>query len=287
MDAVRTAVERVGGRVSIESRAGLGATVRFSLPFSVMMTQVMTVEASGQMFGVPLDAIVETVSVPKTAIAGIGAAHAIVLRNRTIPVVDLANVLGSAKRRAVRPTRPSSSRPSAGQFGGLEVDRIGQRLEVILKPLDGLLVRHAWNHRHHTAGRRPCSSGARYRGAAAMTIKVSAAGQIELEGTCSSDDAELLMQHLLATPNMTVDWRGCEAAHTAVVQVLMAARPKLLGPPATALLEKWVQPLLAATCANDAKSTDRRRQQARPDGGDQGAQLVAAGLDADGSIECG
>ncbi len=44
-----------------------------------MMTHVMTVEAGGQMFGVPLDAIVETVSVPKTAIEGIGAAQAIVL----------------------------------------------------------------------------------------------------------------------------------------------------------------------------------------------------------------
>ena len=98
MDAVRTAVERVGGRVSIESRAGLGTTVRFSLPFSVMMTHVMTVEAGGQMFGVPLDAIVETVSVPRTAIKGIGAAQAIVLRNRTIPVFDLASVLALRER---------------------------------------------------------------------------------------------------------------------------------------------------------------------------------------------
>jgi hypothetical protein len=79
-----------------------------------------------------------------------------------------------------------------------------------------------------------------------MTIRLTADGTIELEGTCSSDDAEPLMQHLLATPNPTVDWRGCEAAHTAVVQVLMAASPKLLGPPADVLLEKWVQPLLAA-----------------------------------------
>jgi len=79
-----------------------------------------------------------------------------------------------------------------------------------------------------------------------MTIRLSAEGTIEVDGTCSSDEAEPLLQHLLATPNATVDWRGCEAAHTAVVQVLMAARPKLLGPPAEVLLEKWVQPLLAA-----------------------------------------
>jgi two-component system, chemotaxis family, sensor kinase CheA len=139
LDAVRTAVERVGGRVSVESRAGLGATVRFSLPFSVMMTQVMTVEAGGQTFGVPLDAIVETVSVPRTAIMGIGAAHAIVLRNRTVPVVDLANVLGLRESVLDETDAIVVITALAGHVGGLKVDRIGQRLEVILKPLDGLL----------------------------------------------------------------------------------------------------------------------------------------------------
>jgi hypothetical protein len=79
-----------------------------------------------------------------------------------------------------------------------------------------------------------------------MTIRLSAEGDIELEGVCFSDEAEPLLQHLLATSNPTVNWRACEAAHTAVVQVLMTARPKLLGPPAGILLEKWVQPLLAA-----------------------------------------
>jgi hypothetical protein len=80
-----------------------------------------------------------------------------------------------------------------------------------------------------------------------MTIKISPAGNIELMGICSSDEGEVLLQQLLANPNMMVDWCGCEAAHTAVIQVLMAARPKLLGPPAAILLEKWVQPVLAAT----------------------------------------
>jgi two-component system, chemotaxis family, sensor kinase CheA len=139
LDAVRTAVERIGGRVSVESRAGHGTIVRFSLPFSVMMTHVMTVEAGGQMFGVPLDAIVETVSVPRTAIKGIGAAQAIVLRNRTIPVFDLASVL--ALREAARDETSATIviAAVAGHLGGLQVARIGERLEVILKPLDGLL----------------------------------------------------------------------------------------------------------------------------------------------------
>jgi hypothetical protein len=80
-----------------------------------------------------------------------------------------------------------------------------------------------------------------------MTVEVLPGGVIELKGVCSSEEGEILLQRLLATPNMMVDWRGCESAHTSVVQVLMAVRPKLLGPPAAVLLEQWVQPMLAAT----------------------------------------
>ena len=94
MDAVRRAVERVGGHVSIASVAGRGTAVKLSLPFSVMMTHVMTVEAGGQMFGLPLEAIIETTRVPQAAISKVGAAPVVVLRNRALPVIDLASVLG-------------------------------------------------------------------------------------------------------------------------------------------------------------------------------------------------
>ena len=76
-----------------------------------------------------------------------------------------------------------------------------------------------------------------------MTIHLSGTA-IELEGICHSEDAEILLQHLLAEPTATVDWRACESAHTAVIQVLMAVKPKLLGPPAGGALGQWIQPLL-------------------------------------------
>ena len=77
-----------------------------------------------------------------------------------------------------------------------------------------------------------------------MTVQLLASGTIELEGICPSDDAEVLLQHLLATPGALVDWRACESAHTAVIQILMAAKPRLLGPPAARHLQDWVQPLV-------------------------------------------
>jgi two-component system chemotaxis sensor kinase CheA len=141
MDAVRTAVARVGGRVSIHSRARQGTTVSFALPFSVMMTQVMTVESGGQIFGIPLDAVMETVRVPRGAISGVGGARVIIQRNRTIPIVDLKQVLSAGNE-----LRPSDEGDTAviiasvaGQWVGICVDQPGERMEVMLKPLDGLL----------------------------------------------------------------------------------------------------------------------------------------------------
>ena len=139
MDVVRTTIERLGGRVSISSRPRLGTIVRFSLPFTVMMTQVLTVEAGGQVFGVPLEAVVETVRVPRSDIVPVGAAHALALRNRTLPVIDLAAALGNDM-----PERGAEANVLIvsvdGQLGGLEVGRLGERLDVMLKAPEGLLA---------------------------------------------------------------------------------------------------------------------------------------------------
>ena len=140
MDAVRTAVERLGGRVNVESQPGQGTLVRLTLPFTVMMSRVMTVECAGQAFGIPMEAIVETVRVPRDGIAAVGAARAFVLRNRTIPLIPLAEILG-------RPGAAQSGGDAqvvvvsaGGSVGGLEVDRLGDRLDVMLKPMEGLLA---------------------------------------------------------------------------------------------------------------------------------------------------
>jgi len=139
MDAVRTAVERMGGRVTLQSQPGRGTTVRCTLPFSVMVTKVMSVEAGGQMFGIPLDAIVETIRVPRSSLGAIGAARAIVVREQTIPVLNLGQMLGDAG--AARDTEEATIVIAgvAGQYCGLDVDALGERLEVMLTPLEGLL----------------------------------------------------------------------------------------------------------------------------------------------------
>ena len=140
MDAVRAAVARLGGRAAIASTPGSGTTVRFVLPFTVMMTRVMTVEACGQVFGIPMEAVVETLRLPPEKLLPVGAGTAIVVRGQTAPLVDLAGVLGLATEAAVPRAEANVVVVSLpGQVGGLRVDRFGERLDIMLKPLDGLL----------------------------------------------------------------------------------------------------------------------------------------------------
>jgi two-component system chemotaxis sensor kinase CheA len=143
MDAVRSALTRMGGRVVLESIPGQGSTVRLTLPFSVVMTQVMTVVAGGQQFGIPLETIAETLRVPRGRIQGVGTAQAVVHRDRTLPVIDLAQLLDgkaglqhlSGNKNEVTLVIVSFS----GGEGAFEVDRLGERLDIMLKPLSGLL----------------------------------------------------------------------------------------------------------------------------------------------------
>jgi hypothetical protein len=77
-----------------------------------------------------------------------------------------------------------------------------------------------------------------------MTVRLAADGAIVLDGACPLEDAEKLQQYLIADPQACVDWRACAAAHTAVVQILLAAQPTLRGPPASDFLRNHVEPLM-------------------------------------------
>jgi hypothetical protein len=77
-----------------------------------------------------------------------------------------------------------------------------------------------------------------------LTVRLSVDGTIELEGACPSEDAEPLLRHLLAVPGAPVDWRLCDWAHTAVVQVLAVSQAPLRGPPRGAFLRDVIAPAM-------------------------------------------
>lgn len=140
MDAVRSAIIGLGGQVELDNRAPSGTIIRFLLPFTLMMTRVMSVSAGGQIFGIPFDAVIETVRTPRAAISAIGAAHAFVYRDLTTPVIDLAQMLGRSLSQPERPEATLVVTSVAGELSAFEVDDVREALDVMLSPLDGLLA---------------------------------------------------------------------------------------------------------------------------------------------------
>jgi len=78
-----------------------------------------------------------------------------------------------------------------------------------------------------------------------MSVRLTDDGRVELHGACPSADAETLLAYL-SEAKRTVDWRTCDTAHAAVVQVLVVSRAELLGPPLGAFLRQFVEPALKA-----------------------------------------
>jgi two-component system chemotaxis sensor kinase CheA len=139
MDAVREAVERLSGSVAIDTEVNVGTTVRFVLPFTVMMSTVMTVEVGNQIFGLPFEAIVEMLHVPRASIFPVGSAQAVIFRNTTIPLVELGRALGNEPQAAPLPMAKVIVVQVGAQLGALEVERLGERMDLMLTPRGGLL----------------------------------------------------------------------------------------------------------------------------------------------------
>lgn len=68
-------------------------------------------------------------------------------------------------------------------------------------------------------------------------------GVIILEGNCGMEDSEALLGLLTLGEQPAVDWSKCTGLHTAVLQVLLAARPTVTGRPASPFLQRHFSPI--------------------------------------------
>jgi two-component system chemotaxis sensor kinase CheA len=139
MDAVRTAVLRLGGRIALSSTVGTGTTVRLSLPVSVVLSNVIIVACAGETYGVPMDMVVETVRIPAGRVMAVRNGRAFVLRDVVVPVFDLSALLGLAAGGAPADLRLLVLRRADGLVA-VAVDEFTDRLNLLLRPMSGLLA---------------------------------------------------------------------------------------------------------------------------------------------------
>jgi two-component system chemotaxis sensor kinase CheA len=139
MDVVRSTVQRAGGEVSLRNTPGAGSTVQIRLPLTMAVTRIVTVDCGGRLFGIAMDAIAETVRLPQSAIKRIGPSEAFVLRDVIVPIVRLAERLGMDASRQDGGEAAVMVVNIGGELVGLVVDNFRERMETVVKPLNGIL----------------------------------------------------------------------------------------------------------------------------------------------------
>ena len=141
MDVVRNAVERVNGSVALTSDVGKGTRLRLSLPLSMAVTNVMVIESNKQIFGVPMDMVLETVRIPRSAIRSIKNRQTIVLRNRVLPLRSLNELLADDLPQVSNELDEMATLVVQihGDSLGIVVDDFREVVDIILKPLGGIL----------------------------------------------------------------------------------------------------------------------------------------------------
>ncbi|MBV8673310.1 MAG: chemotaxis protein CheA [Acidobacteriaceae bacterium] len=142
MDVVRTNVERIGGKVEIDSRPGLGTTLRLSIPLTLAIVPALIVHSRGQNFALPQGILCELVHLTADQageqIEWLEDAPLYRLRERLLPLVFLNRLLAQEETRD-RAGCYIAVLNTDGRRYGLVVDGLADPEEIVVKPLSAVL----------------------------------------------------------------------------------------------------------------------------------------------------
>ncbi|MBN2619588.1 chemotaxis protein CheA [candidate division WOR-3 bacterium] len=136
LDIVVKTAERLGGRLLITSKLGVGTCFTLDLPLSMAIVRAMVVHINGQRFALPLTYVKETMYVDSTIIKRVYHRELLPLRDEILPLVRLSERLGCGNL----PGRKSLVViEHAGKRRGFIADSIVDEEEIVVKQLDSLL----------------------------------------------------------------------------------------------------------------------------------------------------
>lgn len=141
LDVVRQNVEQLQGALMINSTPGQGATFMLTLPLTLASSRGLLVQASEQIFAIPLSNIERMFQIERTAIATAEGKEVIKYQGKPVALVWLEDILEL-------PTNPRNSAELmvvivavAEKRLGLVVDSLVEEQEIVIKNLGQQLAR--------------------------------------------------------------------------------------------------------------------------------------------------
>ncbi|WP_434286934.1 chemotaxis protein CheA [Celeribacter sp. SCSIO 80788] len=139
MDVVKSSIQALGGRITITSQEGKGTTFSISLPLTLAVLDGMVVRVADETLVVPLNAILETLTLTDDDVKALGPeTHVVQIRGGFVPLLDLGAELGY---RTPQESYVGGIVLLIGQEDGnraaLAVDAIEDQRQVVIKGLEG------------------------------------------------------------------------------------------------------------------------------------------------------
>ena len=147
MDVVRTNIEQLGGTVDVRSVAGAGTTFTVRIPLTLAIISALVIDAGGQRFALPQTCVAELVRIDpsdtvedgRVAVERIDGTPVLRLRNKLVPLVQLAQQLGLKATEAADGVLTVVVAQLGGLVAGLLVDQVFDTEEIVVKPVSRLL----------------------------------------------------------------------------------------------------------------------------------------------------
>ncbi|MGM0607436.1 MAG: chemotaxis protein CheA [Candidatus Muiribacteriota bacterium] len=138
MDVVKKSIDKVNGSVEVESNPGRGTTVRIKLPLTMAIIEALLVKGLNQTFSIPLNAVEETVKIPRKDIYSVGNSQTINIRGNVISVISIEKLFN--KEEVEREENFIVILGYGDRQIGLIVDKLYGEQEIVIKNLESDLV---------------------------------------------------------------------------------------------------------------------------------------------------
>jgi two-component system, chemotaxis family, sensor kinase CheA len=133
LDVVKTNISTLSGLIDVTSSAREGTTFTITLPVTLAIIRALVVSVSGRTYAVPLNSVLEIVSVLPSELRTVERREMTLVRGHTIPFARLSRIFGHGER-----TLPRLFAVVVGLAHhrvALAVDELVGQQDIVIKPL--------------------------------------------------------------------------------------------------------------------------------------------------------